>query len=305
MRSVFHWLLEVLVGYIVVMTILMPLWIATVPRESWPIQIKRVTIGSMASIATLFIIPGLIRPNPHLPTQIIGTSVSLLYLTILYVVTIYSWRQKSIYTPPLDFWRFYTLEDPLAAQPLRVNHEGDHLTIEQAIQLFRGKWKPDSPIKLSAYQGGQATDFLWSCLPPLVCISQRVVDVLQTNNITGWSTYTVEVYGRKGELLPGYHGFAVTGGDCRRDRSRSLILTRRAALGGELYHVYSKLFFLEEDWDGSDIFWVKSFGGIVVTDKVRKTFRRAKVKNAKLTPLPNVEIDVLLDKIDTDLQAAP
>jgi hypothetical protein len=72
-------------------------------------------------------------------------------------------------------------------------------------------------------------------------------------------------------------------------------------LGGEPYQVYKGLFFYEEDWDGSDIFRVSNFGGTVVTGKVDKIFKQAKVTNVKLTPLPEVERDVLLDKYDHDI----
>jgi hypothetical protein len=113
--------------------------------------------------------------------------------------------------------------------------------------------------------------------------------------------YPVEVFGRKGEPLLGYQGFAVTGSECRRDRIRSQIFTRQAVAGGKPFQIYKGLYFYEEDWDGRDIFWVKSYGGIVVTEKVAKSLKRAKVKNVKLIPLPEVERDVLLDKYDHDI----
>ncbi len=113
-------------------------------------------------------------------------------------------------------------------------------------------------------------------------------------------TYPVEVYGRKGEPLPGYHGFAVTGSECRRDRSRSQILTKQAVPGGRPFQVYKGLYFYEEDWDDSDIFEVSSCGGTVVTEKVYKIFKKAKVTNVRFTPLPEVEIRVFLDTFEKD-----
>jgi len=202
----------------------------------------------------------------------------------------------------LDFSRFYELDDPLASRPLRLSPEGytDWLTKDQAIELFRGRLELDTPLKLGAYMGGQATDFLWSGLTPLVYISNRVAELLQKNNISGWTTYPVEIYGRKGEPLPAYYGFAVTGGECRRDRSHSQIVTKQAVPGGKPFEVYKGLYFYEEDWDGSDIFIVRRYGGIVVTEKVYKTLKRTKVTNIKLIPLPEVERDVYLDKYDHD-----
>ncbi len=90
----------------------------------------------------------------------------------------------------LDYNKLYRLDDPLASRPLRLSDEGysDWLTKGQAIELFRGRLKLDTPLRLGAYRGGQATDFLWSGLTPLVCISKRVLELLRMNNITGWTT---------------------------------------------------------------------------------------------------------------------
>ncbi|GAP11842.1 hypothetical protein BECAL_03036 [Bellilinea caldifistulae] len=201
----------------------------------------------------------------------------------------------------LDYNKLYRLDDPLASRPFRLSDEGysDWLTKGQAIELFRGRLKLDTPLRLGAYRGGQVTDFLWSGLIPLVCISERVVELLRMNNITGWATYPVEVHGRKGEPLPGYHGFAVTGSECQRDRSRSQILTRQAVPGGEPFQVYRGLYFDEADWDGSDIFLIRNHG-IVVTQKVRNLLKKSKVTNVQLIPLVEVEIDVYLDKFEHD-----
>lgn len=202
----------------------------------------------------------------------------------------------------IDFSRFYELHDPLSNRPLRITVRGysDWVTSEYAWMLFRGQVSPEQPIKLVGYMGGQVTDFLWSDLVNMVCVSDRVIETLGTNEVTGWTTYPVEVYGRKGEPLPGYHGFAVTGGECRRDRSRSQIITKQAVPGGKPFEVYKGLYFYEEDWDGSDIFIIRRYGGIVVTEKVYKILKPAKVTNVKLTPLPEVERDVYLDKYDHD-----
>ena len=201
----------------------------------------------------------------------------------------------------VEFSKLYHLDDPLASRPFRLSDEGysEWLTKRQAIELFRGRLKLDIPLRLGSYQGGQATDFLWSGLIPLVCISERVSELLQINRITGWSTYPVEVYGRKGEPLPGYQGFAVIGNECRRDRSRSHILTRQAVPNGEPFQVYKGLYFDEADWDGNDIFLIQNHE-IAVTKKVRNLLMKSKVSNVKLIPLVEVEVDVYLDKFDHD-----
>jgi hypothetical protein len=200
---------------------------------------------------------------------------------------------------PHDLIHFFKLYDPLASRPLRLGADGysdDNLTTDQVHSLFRGNLRFDYPLKLGAYSGGQATDIMWSAFPPLVCISNRIMNLLQDNGVTGWSTYPVELFGRKGEPIPGYHGFSITGPEYKRDRSRSTILTKQAVPGGKPYQVYKGLFFEEKKWDGSDFFIV--FNQHIVTNKVHDIFKKNKISNVSFKPLSDVEIDVYLDRFE-------
>jgi len=189
----------------------------------------------------------------------------------------------------------------MATRPLRLEPTDDWITRDYAFALARGQVQPPNPIKLVGYMGRDVMDILWSGMVWIFCVSSRVTELLQKNNITGWATYPVEVYDRKGQPLPGYHGFAVTGRECRRDRSRSQIITKQVVPGGKPFEVYKGLFFYEEDWDGNDFFIVRSYGGIVVTEKVMRLFKRAKIANVRFIPLPEVELDVILDEYGHDV----
>jgi len=203
----------------------------------------------------------------------------------------------------LNYAELFELCDPLASRPLRLGTKGysDWLAKEQASALFRGELKLQYPLQLGAYMGGQATDFLWSSLTPLLVVSQKVVGLLEECRLTGWATYPVEVYDRKGDRLEGYSGFAITGRAGKRNRSRSRIITKPApAPGGRSREVYKGLYFDEGQWDGSDIFLV---GGIkVVTRPLQQALKQAKVTNVRFTPLPDVEILVYLDRFDPEAQ---
>ncbi len=127
-------------------------------------------------------------------------------------------------------------------------------------------------------------------------ISTRLMDLLMQHQVIGWSTYPVELFDRKGEPLTGYHGLAITGAVCKRDRSRSQIVENPPVVPtGKPYLVYKGLYFVESQWDGSDMFWV-SPGGRVVTEKVYRLFKKHKIVNVRFTPLREVEMDVSDDK---------
>ena len=117
---------------------------------------------------------------------------------------------------------------------------------------------------------------------------------MKENGITGWSTYPVEVYDRKGSLMPGYHGFAITGGSCDQDYDRSLMIEKMRPSGEKKGKYFKGVYFDESQWDGSDMFWVGGRRGkSIVVDKVFRLFRKYKIQNVQFTPLADVEASEL------------
>ena len=196
-----------------------------------------------------------------------------------------------------DFSHFFELADPFANQPLRLrlHEDSKSLTNEQAYRLARGQpLDIGGSVRLRGYKGGPPRDFLWTAFPPLVCISQQLVDILTEHGFSGWSTYPVEVSDRKGKDLQGYYGFAVTGPSLDQDRERSsVVLKPPVVAGAKPREVYQGLYFDRAQWDGSDFFWVR--GGDVITKPVRDVLKRARVTNVRLLPLEEVEINTYLD----------
>lgn len=200
----------------------------------------------------------------------------------------------------LDYHDFYRLADPLASQPIRLTLRGydEEITSAKAMEIFTARSRLNRPLRLGAYQGKRLTDFLWSAMTPIVCISDRVVDMLTRDSITGWSTYETELFDGDGNLIAGYQGLSITGAICRRNKVLSG-LVRRAPLtpSGEPFTVYKGLYFHETDWEGNDFFLIRDHG-IIVVKKVKDLISRNAVSNVELVPLPDVEIDTLLDKFE-------
>lgn len=189
----------------------------------------------------------------------------------------------------IDYHQFYAMSDPLASRPLRLDPD-DSVRKEMAWSFSRGQFDIDRPIRFVAAMGGQPAPLLWSRLTPLVCVHQRVVDVLTRDGFKGWSVYPVEVRDRKGEPVPDYYGFAINGRGGEVDISRSQLITKPAPTEqGRPYQVYRGMYFHPERWDGSDLFFVD--GHRVVRDAVVKAFKRAKISNVQLVSLPDVELD--------------
>lgn len=199
-------------------------------------------------------------------------------------------------SPSISINGFYLLEDPLGSRALRLeNHE--KISVEEAWDLFRGRKKPATPIILQGYMGNQLFDILWSGLVRIICISDKVENFLKENNTSGWATYPVEVYDRKGTQIHGYHGFAITGKQCRRDYDRSTLYTIPNYPGWGPRQVNKGIYFYPEDWDGSDFFLVWP-GVEVVTEKVRSLFKLNKIANIRFTQLPEADTHIFADAQD-------
>ena len=199
----------------------------------------------------------------------------------------------------LDYSQMYRLRDPLSSRFIRLGSLDDELlTHEETHGLARGQLKPQTPIRLVSAQGSKLADILWSGYVEIFCVSERVIHLLTQGQISGWSTYPVELHDSNGDVMSGYRGFAVTGGECERDRSRSSVVAKPApSPKGKAHDVYKGLYFQENQWDGSDMFWIRN-RGIVVTENVYQILKEAHVTNVELIALKNVEIRVDLDKYE-------
>lgn len=195
----------------------------------------------------------------------------------------------------VNYSELFELSDPGATRPLRLApREQKWINDDTAWRLFIGEWQPPEPVILKGVMGGMPADFLWTTFPPLVCISKRVVKLLRQKIFTGWAVYPVKVFDRDGHFLPDYYGFSVKSSVGKQDINRSLVVSKPPIMpGGKSYQVYKGMYFDETKWLGSDIFRVEA-AFIVVTQRVRETFIRAKVSNVHFISLTESEMNVSL-----------
>jgi hypothetical protein len=192
----------------------------------------------------------------------------------------------------MNYSELYLLEDPFSNRWLRLDPVSEWLTIDNSRQLAYGQWKPPEPVVFKGYMGGPTADILRTGLPPLICVSQKVINLLEGNHFTGWATYPVEVSDRKGNNLPDFFGFAVTSFAGERELSRSQIIEKEPIVtGGSRYKVYKGFYFNENKWDGSDIFRVHP-SWLIVTKAVRDSFVKAKIRNVEFITLLDEETSV-------------
>lgn len=122
------------------------------------------------------------------------------------------------------------------------------------------------------------TDFLSTGYAGSVyAVSEKVVDVLSSNNITGWRTYPVEVYDKNENYIGGYYGFTITG--------RCLALKPSLAepyvkqYPGGPYNTYKGNPLNLDYWDGSDIFLLQGTRFQFVSKKAMGVIKKNKLTN--------------------------
>ncbi len=179
-----------------------------------------------------------------------------------------------------DYENLFKMQDPFNDRWMRLDPEdprwGQPDFAQWADRLARGEAEADPPLRLVQAMGGKPADVMWSTFLVFVVISERVVELLQAHGFTGWKTYAVEVYDRKGHLLPGYFGLGVTGRVGKWDPWRSPVVDRPPIVpGGAPYQARIGLFFKDDFWDGSDFCCPEVGTDIIVTRRVAEAFQKA------------------------------
>lgn len=112
-------------------------------------------------------------------------------------------------------------------------------------------------------------------------ISDRLKQLLIDNNITGWKSYPICMFDKRGNEVHGYSGFSVTGrcGGTLEYRTDKVCYE-------DGYRFFEGLSFDIAQWDGSDIFMVNGNRAIIITKLVYKLFKENKIDAIEMFALP-------------------
>lgn len=136
------------------------------------------------------------------------------------------------------------------------------------------------PVVFRVVEGTQYRDFLEMRRLYSWLISDRLKNLLEREHITGWKSYPIVLYDKKGNEVPGYHGFSITGrakGYDNHDRYREDRM--KHPMEATIRPVWNT-----QNWDGSDIFRITR-GSLVVTERVVKILKANKIEAIHAYPL--------------------
>ena len=111
-----------------------------------------------------------------------------------------------------------------------------------------------------------------------ILVSDRLVTLLQQNNITGWATYPIRLMGKRGDEISGYRGFTVTG---RAGAIAELVPEKEI-----VYECRNRFRQWERSsWDGSDFAHIKGRYKTICSERVRNIIKDSLIKGFYFDPL--------------------
>ena len=160
--------------------------------------------------------------------------------------------------------------------------------IDGDLKLIDGNYSEiNFPIIFKQKSGKKLRDLLDTGFPSLYLISDKMKTILEENHLTGWKSYPIQLYDKKGNELFGYHGFSITGRCDPIDYEKSSIIEKQFVTNGPICKYYKGIFI--DGWDGSDFFMPKHTSQMIVTKKTADILKKYKLTNISLKNLADYE----------------
>lgn len=190
-----------------------------------------------------------------------------------------------------DFFSFGSKLVSSTVQAHAVGLKTGENGIDEHWNLVKGNYKGISfPITFKQAYGKKLTDILDTGWPCLYLISDRMKSILEENCLTGWRTFPIKLYDKKGNEISGYQGFSLTGQCGPTIYKKSTIFEKRLVPTGPICRFYKGIFI--DSWDGSDFFTPKETYHTLITKKTEKVLKENKITNMRTENLAECETDV-------------
>lgn len=131
------------------------------------------------------------------------------------------------------------------------------------------------PVIYNEIKGGSSgkkmRDILDTRYPPLYLISDRFKNILEECGITGWKSYPIALFDKKGNRIEGYNGFSITGRAGKMQKFDHL--PTQCDYSGNTEGYYFDI----DTWDGSDLFNTEGTWHIIASERFIKVLVENKI----------------------------
>jgi hypothetical protein len=186
---------------------------------------------------------------------------------------------------------FYRFSSKLVTRTLQVHAIG--LTKgRNENNLLAGNYEGITfPVQFKQEYGKRLEDVLNTGCAYFYIISDKMKTVLEDNQLTGWQTFPIQIFDKKGNEIHGYHGFSTLGRSGTKDYTKSEIIEKQHIADGPFWKYYKGYQIDLGSWDGSDFFLPQGYRGTIVTERAAEAMKKAKLTNVVLENIADIEID--------------
>lgn len=180
-----------------------------------------------------------------------------------------------------------------------VSVSNDSLDFETYGRVLKGQYEGLTfPIFFIQESGKKWNDVINAGSVGLYLLSQRFIELLKNNNISGWKSFDVVIKSKNGEEITNYFGLSIIGKGGKIDYSRSSVIEKRIVPNGLMVKYYKGMFFRQEEWSSSDFFIPEDTLHIIISKKVQRLIEENKITNAVIQNITEYEIPeyAVLDK---------
>jgi hypothetical protein len=162
--------------------------------------------------------------------------------------------------------------DKLGSEPAAIN------------RLVLGEFKPGQVLGFTQFSGDLLTDLVTTGYSRLRLISDRLVQVLRNENISGWSSFPVIIRKKDGALVDGYQGLSISGRCGPIDNSLSIVQDAPVESPWRGKKVAMGYYFDKTRWDGSELF-TPNGGLLMATERVKQILEKDGATNIRFDRL--------------------
>src|SRR5271157_2883924 len=127
------------------------------------------------------------------------------------------------------FFDFMAQPSSAAVQAHPIGQKIDDLKLAKGV--YDGV---DFPISFKQEYGKKLYDILYTGYATFYLISERMREILDENNLTGWKVFPIKLLDKKNNEIVGYHGFSVTGHCGPISYAKSKIIKKRYVPNGPI-----------------------------------------------------------------------
>lgn len=189
----------------------------------------------------------------------------------------------------MDLNKFYLLTSQFSEVPICVSNED--FDFDTFCRIVKGDLTGiNLPIVFTQISGKKWTDILNPSSVSLYIVSQKLIELLKQNSISGWELFPTKILDKQGNEVSNYNGLSITGKCGAPNYSLSHTYIKQLVPNGIKQKYYRGLHIGFDKWDGSDLFIPEGTLNIVMTKKVMNIIRHHKITNINLQSLADYEI---------------